>query len=767
MKRQKRLGTKLLPLISIVLMLVIFAAAAGTQGQNKTWIVDTAQTTCYNSRGQTINCPGPGAAFYGQDSQYTGVQPNYTDNGDGTVTDNNTGLMWQKDPGQKKTHSQAAAGAASFSLAGYNDWRLPTIKELYSLIRFNGTDPKVESTNTSGLVPFIDTDYFVFQYGDTSAGERIIDSQFTTSTKYVSTTMNGAETVFGVNFADGRIKGYGINNPLGEEKTFYVLYVRGTSTCGTNDFVDNGDGTVTDRNTGLMWMQNDSGHLRAGTSGDGGLDWQQALDWAENLEYAGYSDWRLPNAKELQSIVDYSRSPATTNSAAIDPVFNCTPIIDEGGGTNYPFYWTSTSHISSNNTASSAVYIAFGEALGWMSSLGGGYQLMDVHGAGAQRSDPKSGNPANYPYGRGPQGDVVRIYNYVRCVRDVTITTTPETYTLTVNRDRLNFAFTGSGYGTPAQALFIGSTGESTLDWNAAADVSWLSLSPGSGSGNGTVMVSAHGAGLAVGTYNGTITIFAANASNSPQTVSVTLKVKNSGEAPFGYFSTPSNNSSVSGSVAFTGWALDDTGVASVKLYRQSSTELIYVGDAVLVDGARPDVEARYPQYPFNYMAGWGYMMLINLLPGGGNGTYTIYAVATDYEGQQTSLGSKTINVNNAAAIKPFGAIDTPAQGGIASGSRYRNIGWVLTPQPNKIPEDGSTIWVYVDGQRLGQTVYNRYRSDIARLFPGYANSNGAMAYFDLDTTAYANGLHTISWTVTDDAGNTEGVGSRYFIIQN
>jgi hypothetical protein len=767
MKRKNRVETKLFPLISIVPMLIIFAAAAESQGQNKTWIVDTAQTTCYNSRGQTINCPGPGAAFYGQDSQYTGIQPRYTDNGDGTVTDNNTGLMWRKDPGQKKTHSQAAAGATSFSLAGYNDWRLPTIKELYSLIRFNGTDPKVESTLTSGLVPFIDTDYFVFQYGDTSAGERIIDSQFTTSTKYVSTTMNGTETVFGVNFADGRIKGYGTGNPFGVEKTVYVLYVRGASTCGTNDFVDNGDGTVTDRNTGLMWMRDDSGHLGAGTSGDGGLNWQQALDWAENLEYAGYSDWRLPNAKELQGIVDYSRSPATTNSAAIDPVFNCTRIIDEGGGTNYPFYWTGTSHISSNNTAPSAVYIAFGEALGWMSSFGGGYQLMDVHGAGAQRSDPKSGNPANYPHGRGPQGDVVRIYNYVRCVRDVTVTSTPETYTLTLNRDRLNFAFTSSGHGTPAQVLFIGSTGEQTLDWNAAADVSWLSLSPGSGSGGSKVTVSAHGTGLSVGTYNGTITISAANASNSPLTVSITLKVKNTGEAPFGYFSTPLNNSSVMGSVSFTGWALDDTGVASVKLYRQGSEGKLYVGDAVLVEGARPDVEAHYPQYPFNYQAGWGYMMLTNFLPGGGNGTYTIYAVATDHEGRQTSLGSKTIHVNNAAAIKPFGAIDTPTPGGIASGSSYRNIGWVLTPRPNKIPEDGSTIWVYVDGQRLGQAVYNQYRSDIARLFPGYANSNGAMAYFDLDTTAYANGLHTISWTVTDDAGNTEGVGSRYFIIQN
>jgi len=48
----------------------------------------------------------------------------------------------------------------------------------------------------------------------------------------------------------------------------------------------------------------------------------------------------------------------------------------------------------------------------------GNYQLLDVHGAGAQRSDPKVGDPANWPYGHGPQGDVIRIFNYVRLVRD-------------------------------------------------------------------------------------------------------------------------------------------------------------------------------------------------------------------------------------------------------------------------------------------------------------------------------------------------------------
>ena len=60
-----------------------------------------------------------------------------------------------------------------------------------------------------------------------------------------------------------------------------------------------------------------------------------------------------------------------------------------------------------------AVYVAFGRALGWMHG-----EWRDVHGAGAQRSDPKAGNPADFPQGRGPQGDVIRIYNFVRCVRN-------------------------------------------------------------------------------------------------------------------------------------------------------------------------------------------------------------------------------------------------------------------------------------------------------------------------------------------------------------
>ncbi len=383
-------------------------------------IVDTGQTKCYNNTSE-IPCPEPGDPFYGQDAQYQGYQPKYRDNGDGTVTDLNTGLMWTKSPDwngdgvinydDKMSYEEAIRFVNKLNeekYLGYDDWRLPSIKELYSLIEFSGTDPD-PNTPADELIPFIDTEYFDFAYGDISAGERIIDAQFLSSTKYVSTTMNGDETVFGVNFADGRIKGYGLQL-FGKDKKFYVLFVRGNPNYGKNDFTDNGDGTITDKATGLMWTKYDSGY---------GMTWEEALEWVQqkNKEnYLGYNDWRLPNAKELQSIVDYTRSPDTTNSPAIDPIFECTQITNEAGEPDYPYYWTSTTH-ASLHSGETAVYIAFGRALGWMQSPNGSYILMDVHGAGAQRCEPKSGDPSDYPHGHGPQGDVVRIYNFVRLVR--------------------------------------------------------------------------------------------------------------------------------------------------------------------------------------------------------------------------------------------------------------------------------------------------------------------------------------------------------------
>jgi hypothetical protein len=227
------------------------------------------------------------------------------------------------------------------------------------------------------------------------------------------------------------------------------------------------------------------------------------------------------------------------------------------------------------------------------------------------------------------------------------------------------------------------------------------------------------------------------------------------------------HNSTVRSSIPVTGWVLDDIGVESVKIYRKEGGKLLHLGDGVMVEGARPDVEAAYPGYPHNYKAGWGYMMLTNFLPNQGNGTFTFHAIARDATGHQVTLGTKTITCDNTNAVKPFGAIDTPTQGGEASGSKFINWGWALTPQPNAIPTNGSTINAYIDGVYIGHPVYNLYRKDIAAFLPGYANSNGAVGYFYLDTTAYANGVHTIAWSVRDNAGNVDGIGSRYFNIQN
>ncbi|MGE5344087.1 MAG: fibronectin type III domain-containing protein [Candidatus Omnitrophota bacterium] len=340
---------------------------------------------------------------------------------------------------------------------------------------------------------------------------------------------------------------------------------------------------------------------------------------------------------------------------------------------------------------------------------------------------------------------------------------------------RTQFYFSGvSGKANPAsQSFIVSNSGGGVLNWTAACNQTWLHATPSTGTGWREVDISVDITGLSSGTYNGVITLTAPDATHSPQTVQVQLIVKAALEdqAPIGVFETPVSGSTVNGSVPLTGWALDDTGMDRVKIYREPISGepegLVYVGDVTFVEGARPDVEAAYPGYPNNYKAGWGYMLLTNFLPGQGNGTFVLHAVAYDTFGNQTTLGTKTISCDNSNAATPFGAIDTPAQGGTVSGGEYVNFGWALTPQPNIIPVNGTTINVWIDGKSVGHPVYNQYREDVAALFPGLNNSNGAGGYFYMDTRGYANGIHTLAWTATDDAGNEGGIGSRYFMIQN
>ncbi len=354
----------------------------------------------------------------------------------------------------------------------------------------------------------------------------------------------------------------------------------------------------------------------------------------------------------------------------------------------------------------------------------------------------------------------------------------PDGPVIYVDKEQLDFASLVGGSNPPQQNFTVSNSGQGDLNWDVSDNRSWITCSPVSGVNQGNVIVSLNASGLSAGEYTGTITISASEAYNSPQLIAVSLQVYTPGAdaAPFGFFDTPAAGANVSGNIPVSGWALDDIAVTQVLIKRGThvndppgligSDGLVTLGRAFFITGSRPDVEAAYPDTPHNRRAGWGCMVLTNFLPNSGNGDVTLYAVAYDGSGHRTALGQKLIHCNNAGRMKPFGSIDTPQLGQVISGTQYTNFGWSLTPPPKMIPIDGSTLWVYVDGVPLGHPVYNQYRPDIATLFPGYLNKDGAVGYHLLDTTQFSNGLHTLSWSMTDDQGAVDGV-SRYFEIQN
>lgn len=373
-------------------------------------MVDTDQRRTFNAT-MEIAPPTAGQAFYGQDAQVSGARPSYLKSLDGlTVKDNVTGLTWQHGYHKKPVSwTEAKAIPAALNAArygGFTDWRLPTIKELYSL------------WNTSTGWPFIDTTYFAFD------PRSVPHTIFWSNNKYAGLlderTQEGqregaAPMAFGVNFATGHIKAY----PTDVGPKHFFRAVRG-DVYGVNRFRNNGDGTVTDLAAGLMWEQADS---RVG------MDWEHALAYAQTKNAAnslGHSDWRLPNTKELQSIVDYTRSSGATDPAhlgpAIDPIFSISAITNEAGQADSPYFWTSTTVLPESGPPrsfgmrpapqvqpgpghefNSAWYVAFGRAVD-----NKGY---DLHGAGAVRFDDKSGGGPAKP-------DAERVNNYVRLVRD-------------------------------------------------------------------------------------------------------------------------------------------------------------------------------------------------------------------------------------------------------------------------------------------------------------------------------------------------------------
>ena len=246
---------------------------------NNYLMIASGQTKLYNADGDEVTGLSEGDAFYGQDANYLKGEPmSYSDSGDGTIIDDSTGLMWQQIPTSEDFSWQDAVDyCENLEFAGYDDWRMPSCKELYSISDF-------------GLGwPYLNTTYFTL-----ASGEVTKDEQYWTSDYYVGVTVEGgSNAAFGVNHVTGHIKAYSANasGPVGGK---YVRAVRGDD-YGVNKYIDNGDGTITDNATDLMWTQSDNGE---------GLDWENALAYTESSDGAGYLEWRLPNVKELQGIVD-------------------------------------------------------------------------------------------------------------------------------------------------------------------------------------------------------------------------------------------------------------------------------------------------------------------------------------------------------------------------------------------------------------------------------------------------------------------------------
>jgi hypothetical protein len=357
----------------------------------------------------------------------------------------------------------------------------------------------------------------------------------------------------------------------------------------------------------------------------------------------------------------------------------------------------------------------------------------------------------------------------------------PPLPTLTIDRTNLQFGATGGtsfATKTISQTVHLLKGGTGSISWTASSNRAWLTVTPASGTGPATLTITVnYSATVATpATVTGAISVTATGVSNTPGAVGVTLRTYAAGTsaAPFGFVDTPANNTiGVNGSIAMTGWALDDEQVSAVRIMRDpvagEPAQLMPVGTATFIEGARPDVMAAYPTLPLEYRGGWGYMMLTNMLPNRGNGTFTFHAFADDIDGHSTLLGSRTITCDNAHATAPFGAIDTPGQGATVSGL-VSNFGWVLSPGTRRAdPPGGGSVSVLVDGAAVGVPAGWTSRSDLSAAFPlpQYAGINTAVAVYGLDTSVLADGVHTIAWIVTDNFGVSSGVGSRFFSVFN
>ncbi|MCX6248563.1 MAG: DUF1566 domain-containing protein [Bacteroidetes bacterium] len=220
---------------------------------------ETGQTTSYTST-------------QGEDCDFLINTQSFTSNGDGTITDNNTLLMWQQTDGGEMTIENAETYCDNLTLAGYSDWRLPTGIELFSINNYNH------------LNPALDTTYFT----------KTLAEYWWTSEKQA----DDLTKIWVVN-AGGGIGAHPKSETIsaGGTKRFHVRAVRNvvSTTFSFSHFTDNGNGTVSDNFTGLTWQKTQPANT---------MTWEEALAYCHTVTLGGKSDWRLPNVKELQSLND-------------------------------------------------------------------------------------------------------------------------------------------------------------------------------------------------------------------------------------------------------------------------------------------------------------------------------------------------------------------------------------------------------------------------------------------------------------------------------
>lgn len=249
------------PFIPALLAAAGACATAAPSPGDDTKLPDTGQTVRYTR-------------VFGEDADYAGRSPAYADNGDGTVTDRVTGLVWQKTDGGEMTWEKAGEYARNLRLGGHADWRLPNGMELLGIMNHGMHGPAMDTavfTKTTARYWWTDTP-----------------------------RADDASKVWVVNSGGGigaHAKAQTVS--AGGDRPMHVRCVRGASVFGRAPLLsDNGDGTVTDRRTGLIWQKNTSARV---------MSWEAALAYCAALDLAGARDWRLPNIKELRSISDDTR----------------------------------------------------------------------------------------------------------------------------------------------------------------------------------------------------------------------------------------------------------------------------------------------------------------------------------------------------------------------------------------------------------------------------------------------------------------------------